>query len=91
MNAAEPQPKGTPPSKLDSHLVIEKIIILGLDTERSHYTATAGSTSFPTRGGVGVDPRMGKGKGLLVRTVKLPVNSDWTLKIGAGKAAVATE
>ena len=87
VNTAAPQPEGTPASKLDSRLVIEKVIILGLAPDMS-YTATSGSTNYPVRTGVGIDPRMRKGKGVLVRTVNLPLNTDWKLQIQQGTAAV---
>lgn len=90
VNSAAPQPKGTPASKLDSKLVIEKVIILGLEPGRS-YKAAAGKTSYAVRSGAGVDPRMRSGKGVVVRTVNLPVNGDWTLKVTEGEQSVATE
>lgn len=83
-NSAAPQPKGKPPGKLSSSLVVEKVIVLGLDPARS-YTATGGKKSYPVRSGAGVDPRLSKGKAVLVRTVDLPVNGDWSLKITVGK------
>lgn len=84
VNSAAPQPEGTPASKLDSSLVIEKIIILGL-AQDSSYTATAGKTSYPVRTGMGVDPRMSKGQAVVVRTVNLPLNADWSLKVAVSK------
>lgn len=84
VNSAAPQPAGTPAGKLGSNLVIEKIIILGLAPDRS-YTASSGSTSYPVRTGAGIDPRMSKGKGVVVRTINLPLNSDWKLRIAQGK------
>jgi hypothetical protein len=83
VNSAAPQPKGTPASKLSSSLVIEKVVLLGLAPDRS-YTATAGKHSYPVRSGAGVDPRMSKGKATVVRTVNLPLNADWTLKVSQG-------
>lgn len=82
-NTAAPQPKGTTPGVLNSNLVIEKVIILGLDPA-STYTAAAGSSKFPGRSGVGIDPRMRQGKGVMLRTVSLPLNEDWSLKITQG-------
>lgn len=87
VNSAAPQPKGTPASKMDSSLVIEKIIILGLDPDRT-YSATAGKHSHPVRTGMGVDPRMTKGKAVVVRTVNLPLNADWSLKIAESSGVV---
>lgn len=89
VNSAAPQPAGTPASKLDSKLLIEKVIILGLAPDKS-YTASVGSTSYAVRTGMGVDPRMRKGQGVVVRTVNLPLNGDWSLKISESKG-IATE
>jgi hypothetical protein len=34
---------------------------------------------------MGVDPRMSKGQAVVVRTVNLPLNADWSLKVEVSK------
>jgi hypothetical protein len=82
-----PQPVGIPAGTLHSKVLIERVIILGLPTNKG-YTATAGkSKSFAVEAGVGVDVRLAQGSAVVVRAVNLPLAADWSLKISQGVAA----
>lgn len=69
--------------------MVEKVVILGLQPDRS-YTASSGSSTFAVRSGVGIDPRISKGSAVMVRATNLPLTGDWTLKVTEDKG-IATE
>eukprot|EP00878_Enallax_costatus_P028645 GHUV01030958.1.p1 GENE.GHUV01030958.1~~GHUV01030958.1.p1 ORF type:complete len:196 (-),score=32.13 GHUV01030958.1:100-687(-) len=81
-----PQPTGTPPGTLTSKLQLERIIILGLPTNKS-YTATVGSKSFSVLSGLGVDVRISQGDAVVINAAGLPIGSDWQLRVSEEVAA----
>lgn len=82
-----PQPTGTPASTLTSKLQLERIIILGLPTDKT-YTASSGSKKFSVVSGLGVDVRIAKGHAVVIRAAGLPIGTDWQLRISEAAAEV---
>lgn len=81
-----PQPTGTPASMFISRLQLERIVILGLPTNKA-YTATVGSKSFNVLSGLGVDVRVLRGDAVVIRAAGISIGSDWQLRVVDSVAA----
>jgi hypothetical protein len=81
-----PQPTGTPEGTLHSKLLIERVIILGLPSDKAYYARSTGNKMHTVISGAGVDVRLAKGSAVVVRAVNLPLASDWSLRILEGSA-----
>lgn len=86
-NAAFKPPAGVPQGTMNSNLVIERIVIVGLAPDKA-YTAVSGGQQYRVERG-GVDVRVQAGDGLIIRMPKLAVAEDWQLSISQGKVAAA--
>ncbi|KAF6258577.1 glycosyl hydrolases family 31-domain-containing protein [Scenedesmus sp. NREL 46B-D3] len=86
-----PQPTGTLQGTLASKLLIERVIILGLPTDKSYTARSTGGKTHAVISGTGVDVRLAKGSAVVVRAVNLPLASNWSLQIVEGAPQVAAE
>jgi hypothetical protein len=86
-----PQPTGTPEGTLQSKLLIERVIIIGLPSDKTYSARSTGNKMHTVVSGAGVDVRLAKGSAVVVRAVNLPLASDWSLRILEGAPQVAAE
>jgi hypothetical protein len=88
---AMPQPTGTPAGTLASKLVIERVIILGLPSDKAYTARSSSGKTHTVVSGAGVDVRLAKGAAVVVRAANLPLALDWSLRITEGAPQVAAE